>query len=587
MELKTGDLIVIAMYFIVSLGLGLALSRRGGHSLKDYFLSGSSVPWWLVGTGMVATTFAADTPLSITNIVSERGIAGNWVWWSMAAGGMLTVFFFAPLWRRAGVLTDLELIELRYSGPIAEFLRSFKALYFGVFLNCIVMGWVNLALLSIVRTMFPQADAELAVTLCALVTLAYVAVSGLWGVMIADAFQFVTALVGCAVLAIFAARHPAVEAAGGLVGAQDPASLSFFPQLSSEGPFFESSMAAFLAYVLIQWWASWYPGAEPGGGGYIAQRIMSARDERHGILATLWFVVAHYCVRSWPWILAALATLILYPGLTGGAREASYVSLIADVLPSPLRGLLIAAFAGAYMSTISTHLNWGASYVINDFYKRRFVPNADEKHYIQVSRGVTVALMIISLPVSFYLLSSVKEAWEFLLDCTAGMGFVLILRWYWWRINAAAELASMVAPIFVVVAMRVVLPAIIVGFEPLPAPQSLFVVAPLSVLATLVVMYLTAPERNEVLQKFYERVRPRGPGWAHYGSGGSLGILFVGWVLGTALVYAGLFAPGYLLLGRFEDALPWLVLLVVAVLGLVVLFRRFIPGRDSRSSRAG
>lgn len=577
MHFSSGDLIVIALYFAVSLGAGFLRSRRASSSLSDYFLSGRSAPWWLVGTGMVATTFAADTPLWVAGKVGSHGISGNWLWWSAAAGGMLTVFFFARLWRRAGVLTDLEFIELRYGGRTAAFLRGFKAIYFGLFMNCIVLGWVNLAMLKIVGVFFPEVThPELIVTGIALATLVYVAAAGLWGVMIADAFQFAVALGGCIILAIFAVQHPSVQDAGGLVSALPAQSFDFFPDFSGGETGFEKiALSAFLAYVMIQWWASWYPGSEPGGGGYIAQRIMSAKDERHGMLATLWFVIAHYCVRSWPWIIAALAAVVIYPDLTGDEREVSFVYLIRDVLPAPLRGLLVAAFLGAYMSTLSTHLNWGSSYVINDFYLRYFaqdgvrkdgVQNDSNASHILASRIVTACIAVLSLLVSFFFMDSVRGAWDFLLSITGGMGFVLILRWYWWRINAVSELVSMIAPLAALALLWIAEAGF--GYLPPGAPENLYFVVPVSILVTLVAMFLSAPERREVLENFCRRVRPPGPGWkAVTGvSQPGLGRAFAGWAASVVLVYAALFLIGALLFEADHRAA------ILAVVGLVAAF---------------
>lgn len=577
MTLGSGDFAIIALYFLISIGLGLSLSRRGGASLSEFFLSGRSTPWWLVGTGMVATTFAADTPLWVAGKVGNYGISGNWLWWSSAAGGMLTLFFFARLWRRAGVMTDLEFIELRYSGRLAAFLRGFKAVYFGVFANLLVMGWVNLAMAKIFSVLFPEQNAMWLTTAAALITLAYVATSGLWGVVIADAFQFLIAMGGCILLAWFALQHPAVAAAGGLEGALAPSMFDFFPDFSAaalDGDGLEKiALSAFLAYMLIQWWASWYPGAEPGGGGYIAQRIMSAKDEKNGVLATLWFLIAHFCVRSWPWIIAALAAVVIYPELKGDERESGYVQLIRDTLPSPYRGLLIAAFMGAYMSTLATHLNWGSSYVINDFY-RRFVRGAkSDAHYVLIGRLSTLALTALSLFVAFYVYDSIRGAWDFILSVTGGMGFILILRWYWWRINAAAELASMIAPL-VIGGILALGPHVIEGFPVFAAPQNLFVIVPFSILATVIVMYAFPAEDRSTLEAFFRRVRPGGPGWAPYVAAGAgqpapsrLRYLFVGWISGVLLIYSTLFLFGALFFQRWSESGVWFALALVGAGG--------------------
>lgn len=612
MIFTAGDIAVIIIYFAISLGVGMLVSRRASGSLVNYFLSGRSAPWWLVGTGMVATTFGADTPLWVAGKVASHGISGNWLWWSAAAGGTLTVFFFARLWRRAGVLTDLEFIELRYGGPSASFLRGFKAIYFGIFMNCVVMGWVNLAMLKIMTVIFPEvAHPELLVVAVALLTLGYVTVSGLWGVMVADAFQFTVALGGCVVLAVFAVQHPAITSAGGLEAALPAGMLDFFPDFSgfaatdegllsgSQSPatgegdasvgLARIAQTAFFAYLLVQWWASWYPGQEPGGGGYIAQRIMSAKDERNSVLATLWFVVAHYCIRSWPWVIAGLAAVAIYPNIAAEEREASFVYLIRDVLPSPIRGLLIAAFLGAYMSTLSTHLNWGSSYVVNDFY-RRFLraersdhsQEENDRHYISISRLTTVVLAVISLVVSFTVMDSIQGAWNFLLSITGGMGFILILRWYWWRINAAAEITSMVAPLAAIGGFALIQqlwPAIHIP----GAPENLYVIVPLSIFITLCVMFLTKPESQDRLQSFYKRVRPSGPGWrAITGeSTGSLSWLFAGWIAATVLVYSVLFAVGSLIFARYTQAACLIVAALVSVLIVrLALKREFRDAQD-------
>lgn len=603
MSLTIADWSVLLVYLVLSLGLGLWLSRRGGRSLNDYFLSGRQGHWLLVGTGMVATTFAADTPLSITGLVGTRGISGNWLWWSAAIGGMFTVWFFARLWRRAEVLTDLELIEVRYSSPLAGPLRGIKAIYFGLFLNSVVMAWVNVALLRIFEIIFPQTTAialdlglftlsyaQLLVVGCALLTVLYVSICGLWGVMIADAFQFVIALIGCIVLAVYAAGHPAVQAGGGLAVQLPEAALRFIPDFSAatssvqigDGKSFDLMQigtGAFLAFILVQWWASWYPGAEPGGGGYIAQRIMSAKDERHGLLATLWFVIAHYSVRTWPWVIAALCAILIYPELQGAPKsviEGGYAALIRDVLPSPMRGLLLAAFLGAYMSTISTQLNWGASYLVNDFYNRFIEPEADTARSIFVSRIVTVLLLIFCLVLSFSVLTSISSAWEFLLSTTAGMGFVLILRWYWSRINATAEMVSMVAPLLVIAVLWILREN---GIAVPQSPVDLFIIAPVSVLIILIAMYLTPPESRATLESFYRKVRVPGPGWRRerlatgVAAMGSLGRSTVGWIAGVGLVYGALFFVGAILLSKTEVAIYTGLIFFISLAAVIYVLR--------------
>ncbi|HOS40677.1 MAG TPA: Na+:solute symporter, partial [Spirochaetota bacterium] len=432
------DIALIAVYFIVTVAIGLWYARRAGRSTEEYFLSGRKLPWWIAGTAMVATTFAADTPLAVTELVLTHGIAGNWLWWNMVAGSVLTVFFFAHLWRRSAITTDVEFIELRYAGRPAAFLRGFKAVYLGVFMNCIIMGWVNVALAEILTHIFGLTTLQVfaAVVSCMLCVGAYSALSGLWGVAITDMFQFVVAMAGCIVLAIIVLSVPQVGGIAGLAASLPGAMFSFVPDFGLSPAAAASGVtalagSAFAAYALIQWWASWYPGSEPGGGGYVAQRMMSAKDERHAILATLWFVIAHYAVRPWPWILVALAAAVLYPG----SGKSGYILAMRDHLPSGLLGFLVAAFLAAYMSTIATHLNWGTSYLMNDLYRRFIRVDASERHYVRVSRAITILLTAVSSSLIF-VISSISGAWGFVIEFGAGLGLVLILRWYWWRPNA-------------------------------------------------------------------------------------------------------------------------------------------------------
>ncbi|MGE3191345.1 MAG: sodium:solute symporter family protein, partial [Vicinamibacterales bacterium] len=402
MSLAPIDWAIIAATFAGAAAIGLLLARRGGRSVTDFFLGGRRLPWWLAGTSMVATTFAADTPLAVAGLVAANGISGNWIWWSAALGSALTVFFFARLWRRAGILTDVELAELRYSGRPAALLRAFRAVYLGLPINCVVMGWVNLAMAKVLSVTLGW-DRLTAVFVSLAVTGIYSALGGLWGVVVTDMAQFALAMTGSVALAWFALRAPEVGGLAGLAERLPAGSLDFVPAFGAGGVAGAASLplTAFLAYVTVQWWASWYPGQEPGGGGYVAQRMMSAKDERHAFLATLWFTVAHYCLRPWPWILVGLASVILYPGLTD--KEAGYVLVLRDYLPPGWRGLLLGAFFAAYMSTISTQLNWGTSYLVNDVYRRFVRADAPERHYVSVSRVTTVALMVLSGVVTLYL----------------------------------------------------------------------------------------------------------------------------------------------------------------------------------------
>jgi len=580
MNLTLLDWTVIAAYFLFNLAIGLYYSRRAKGSTGEFFLSGRNAPWWLAGTSMVATTFAADTPLAVTGLVANNGIAGNWLWWSFVMSGMMTVFFYARLWRRAGVMTDVEFAELRYSGKPAAFLRGFRALYLGIPINCIILGWVNLAMVKILRATLGLDDFHAMLVLAGILlfTAFYTTLAGLWGVLVTDLFQFVLMMTMVILLAIFA-----VDAVGGIdqlksrIIALDAASgqadsrLAFFPPLDSAW----MPALTLCVYLAVNWWATWYPGAEPGGGGYIAQRIFSAKDERHGVLATLWFNVAHYALRPWPWILTALVSVVLYPDLVD--KEAGYIHTFMDtaVFPKWLRGFMIAGFAAAYMSTIATQLNWGASYVINDFYRRFVVRGSSERHYVVASQVATVLLMGISLVVTVYL-ESVGDAWKLLLVIGAGTGLVLLLRWYWWRINAWSEVAAMVAAATVSLMLQFYW-----GWETNDRDfaRGMLVTVGMTTAAWLLVTFLTPAEPREKLVAFYRQARPAGPGWksiaaiagdAHGRPTESLFMQFINWLLGCVLIYASLFGIGKLI---FKEWTTGIVCLVVALIAGALISR--------------
>ena len=573
MTLSILDWSVIAAYFLFNFGIAIYYARRARGSTTEFFLSGRDVPWWLAGTSMVATTFAADTPLAVTGLVARNGIAGNWLWWNFVMSGMLTVFLYARLWRRAGVMTDIEFAELRYSGKPAAFLRGFRALYLGLPINCIILGWVNLAMVKIIEITLKldKRHAMYVVIGMLLFTAFYTAISGLWGVLVTDLFQFVLKMAMVIVLAVLA-----VNAVGGIdalktkINALDAASaeagsrLAFFPSYDS------AWMPAITLFVFlaVNWWASWYPGAEPGGGGYVAQRIFSAKNEKHGLLATLWFNIAHYALRPWPWILTALASIILYPQLAD--KESGYIQTLVDpnVFPTYLRGFMLAAFAAAYMSTIGTQLNWGASYVINDFYRRFVQRTGSERHYVIASQVVTLILMVASLIVTFYL-ESISGAWKLLLVTGAGTGTVLLLRWFWWRINAWSEVSAMITAAVVSLFLQLVLKWD--SDKPREFAYLMLVTVAITSVVWIAVTLLTRPEPIETLTVFYRRVRPEGPGWnrvatiagfagAH--AEGRLAIQFFNWFLGCALIYGALFGIGKLI---FKEWLTALVYLAVAV----------------------
>jgi solute:Na+ symporter, SSS family len=563
------DWAVIAAYFLFNLGIGIYYARRARGSTTEFFLSGRNVPWWLAGTSMVATTFAADTPLAVTGFVAKNGIAGNWLWWNMVMSGMLTVFLYARLWRRAGVMTDIEFAELRYSGKPAAFLRGFRALYLGLPINCIIMGWVNLAMVKILEVALDlnKREALTVVVGILLFTAFYTTISGLWGVLVTDLFQFVLKMGMVVVLAVFSvqavggmdalkARIATLDAQTGQPGSR----LAFFPELDSVW----MPAITLFTYLAVSWWASWYPGAEPGGGGYVAQRIFSAKDERHGLLATLWFNIAHYALRPWPWILTALASLILYPDLAD--KETGYIRTLMDpnVFPTYLRGFMLAAFAAAYMSTIGTQLNWGASYVINDFYRRFINRDGSERTYVIASQLVTMLLMIVSLIVTFFL-ESIGAAWKLLLVIGAGTGTVLLLRWFWWRINAWSEVSAMIAAAGCSLFLQLGLKWD--SDDPKDFAYLMLVTVAVTTAVSLVVTLATSAEPMEKLVAFYRRVRPDGPGWKRVAAeagitekniSGSLAAQFANWLLGCLLIYAFLFGSGYVIFGNWGKGIALL-----------------------------
>jgi Na+/proline symporter len=562
MQLTALDWCCIALYFLANFAIGLYYRKRAGKSVNEFFLSGRNVPWWLAGTSMVATTFAADTPLAVTGMVARGGIAGNWLWWSFVASGMLTVFFYARLWRRCGVMTDIEFTEVRYAGKPAAFLRGFRALYLGIPINCIILGWVNLAMVKILTLVLgvTRLPALLVVLGMIAVTSFISTMSGLWGVLVTDLFQFFIKMTMVTVLA-FAAVHAVggmdalkmklalLDQSRGVLPGSRGSVLSFIPDLNSPW----MPMITFLVYISMNWWATWYPGAEPGGGGYIAQRMFSAKDEKHSLLATLWFNIAHYAIRPWPWVLVALASLVLFPGLQD--PETGYVRVMIAYLPASLRGLMLAAFAAAYMSTIATQLNWGASYIVNDFYRRFLRPSAPERHYVLVSKWATVLLTIVSAVVTFYL-TSIAGAWKLLIVTGAGTGLVLLLRWYWWRINAWSEVSAMATAFVTSLALQVA--GGLDSDKPVDFAWIMIITVAVTTVVWLTVTLLTKPESDQTLVKFYSRARPGVTGWGPVArlapevrSSNNGWYSALDWVSGCALIYGVLFGTGKLLLGEW------------------------------------
>ena len=575
-QLTPLDWTVVALYFAFNIGIGFYYKSRAGSSVNEFFLSGRNVPWWLAGTSMVATTFAADTPLAVTGMVAKGGIAGNWLWWCFVASGMMTVFFYARLWRRSGVMTDIEFSEIRYSGRPAAFLRGFRALYLGIPINCIILGWVNKAMVDILMLILGVTKLQaLAIVIGMIALTAGIStLSGLWGVLVTDMFQFVIKMSMVIALAVFA-----VQAVGGIdqmkvkllaidaTRGNQGSVLSFIPDLDSAW----MPMITFFVYISLNWWATWYPGAEPGGGGYIAQRMFCAKDEKNSLLATLWFNIAHYAVRPWPWILVALTSLILFPGLKD--PETGYIRVMIAYLPPSLRGLMVAAFAAAYMSTIATQLNWGASYIVNDFYRRFLKPHATDHHYVVVAQLATVLLTFVSAGVTFYM-DSISGAWKLLIVTGAGTGSVLLFRWYWWRINAWSEVSAMISAFIVSVTLQAAF-----HFDtdkPVDFAYIMLITVGITTVVWLSTTFLTKPEPQDLLVSFYRRTRPSFFGWQPIArlapdvkpSRDGLSNL-LDWISGCVLIYGVLFGVGKLLL---KETGIGLVLLALGLLGGAIIY---------------
>jgi Na+/proline symporter len=622
MVLTATDWIVVAAYLLLNLLISLYYRRRSSGSTEEFFVSGRNVSWWLAGTSMVATTFAADTPLLVTGLVAKNGISGNWLWWSQCLCGMMTVFFFARYWRRAEILTDVEFVELRYQGKPAAFLRGFRSIYLGALMNCLILGWVIKAMISITTVLLGDAIAQgrvfqlslgghqllhytlgtpehTALLICVLLlvpfTGIYTFIGGLWGVLVTDLFQFalkmsmIVVLAWIAVakiggIAVLKLQLSHVDSVARQSGDSTGSILSFFPSFHlgwTTDALWTLPVITFALYLAVQWWASWYPGAEPGGGGYVAQRMFSARDEKNSLGATLWFNIAHYAMRSWPWILTGLVAVAVYSphgGLHPSAEfaaepEKGYVMVLRDFLPPALRGLMIAAFLAAFMSTVGTQLNWGTSYLINDFYRRFLVRKAGEKHYVLVSKLIIVLLVILSGYAAANI-TSIQSAWQLLLGMGAGTGSVLVLRWYWWRINAWSEISSMIAAFIVSMSLTRIQFA---GNTSVVFAKTALITTAITTLVWLVTTLITRPEPEEKLVQFYRRVRPTIHGWKHIAALApdvapvrDLTANTFDWIMGCALVYCCMFSIGEFAL--HEWLMGFLLLIVAGLSGYFIFW---------------
>ncbi len=587
MKLEPLDLAIVAVFFALTIGIGLFFARRAKRSMVDYFVAHRSIPWWLAGTTMVATTFSADTPLAVTELVVKNGVAGNWLWWSMLASGMLTVFFFARLWRRAEVVTDVELAELRYSGKPAAFLRGFRAAYLSLIANIIVMGWVNLGMQKVLSGML-GVEKWTALIICLLITFGYTVISGYWGVAATDGMQYCFEMGGAIVLAIVALRavggidvmksklaaaHAAGVAPGTTFGSAD-AVISFWPSFGAG--VWVLPVMTMATWLLVSWWSSWYPGSEPGGGGYVVQNMLATRTEREARSAALLFNIMHYAIRSWPWVITALCTLALYGGAVNPKDPGvNYVRAMVDLLPVGLRGFMIASFAAAYMSTVATQMNWGSSYLVNDLYRRFIRTDAGENHYVLVSRLATLLTLVLSL-IATYNMEQVSQAWQFLIMLGAGTGLVYILRWYWWRINAWSEVSAMAAAFVVSLVLRFGIDS----STPRGFALNLIITTAATTIVWIVVTYMTSPEPRETLHAFYRKVRPAGAGWTPIAkelniepARGEILRNTINWLLGVTLVYAVMFATGSFLFHERARMMMFATVAIAATIGLTISMR--------------
>lgn len=617
MHLHFIDWLIVAASLLVCFAPALFFGKRAGKNTSEFFASGRSVPWWLAGLSMVATTFSSDTPNWVTQQVRQYGVAGNWQWWAFVLTGVSTVFFFARLWRRSGVMTDLEFYELRYSGKAASVVRGFRAVYLGLFFNCFIMGMVTLAACKIANILFGLPPWK-TILVCGVLNVVFAAHSGLWGVLVIDMVQFfikMTAVIAAAYFGLKAVAHQTGvgdSAFAGLkklvatLGSQQVNMVNGAPALSPINgsgqpilnilPNFSMSELALMIFIMpiaIGWWANWYPGAEPGGGSYIAQRMLASKSEKDSLGSTLFFNLAHYVLRPWPWIITALCSIIIFPELKDIqaafpnadpkliGHDSAFPAML-KFLPVGFVGLMVGGLIAANSSTILTHLNWGSSYLVHDFYRRFINPKGGEKHYVNVGRACTVALYIVAALLSLKM-SSAQQAFQILLSIGAGTGLLYLLRWFWWRINAWCEVVAMASSFLISVVFFIIsIQRDKAGLQPLPFAQTLLISIAFTTLCWLITAFVTAATRKEQLISFYKKVHPAGPGWSKIRReagvteaeaalhGDHMGMATLGWVSGCAVIWSSLFAIGNFLYGRIGYAVELTAVFIVS--GTILLF---------------
>ncbi|RPJ59572.1 MAG: Na+:solute symporter [Acidobacteria bacterium] len=604
MRLALLDWIIIALSIGICFIPALFVAKRSGKNTAEFFASGRAVPWWLAGLSMVATTFSSDTPNLVTNFVRTQGVAGNWQWWAFVLTGMATVFFYARLWRRSGVLTDLELYELRYSGKAASLVRGFRALYLGLFFNCMIMATVNLAAVKIAGVLFGL-DRWQTLLAVGILNVVFAAHSGLWGVLVIDMVQFFIKMSAVIAAAYFALKLPQVGGLSGMIekvsSLTGPGGVDYLAMLPNFSTNMELAVAIFIMPIAVQWWAVWYPGAEPGGGSYIAQRMLASKTEKDALGAVLFFNVAHYVLRPWPWILVGLASLIVYPQLSDIQQAFPHLNpalvghdtgfpAMLIFLPVGWMGLMVGGLIAANSSTILTHLNWGASYIVHDFYRRFIRTDASEKHYVMAGRLATIGLFVLSSSLVF-VLETAQGAFNLILQVGAGTGLLYLVRWFWWRVNAWCEVVAMVSSfvisIFWVVAVRN-------GLDVSTHAQLLLTVI-FTTICWVSTAYLTPSTDRATLINFYKKVRPFGPGWAKVrqeagvsvqdaARGQNITLSLIGWVAGCSMVWAALFTVGNFLYGRMGYAIILGIVFVVSGLIVIWVINRLWARQDAQDA---